>query len=30
MLASIEKGFVKQDRGQSAEDHAKVLEKTVA
>ena len=30
MLASLEKTFVKQDRGQSAQDHANVLEKTVA
>ena len=30
MLASLEKSFVKQDRGQSAIDHANVLEKTVA
>ncbi len=30
MLASLEKSFVKQDRGQSATDHANVLEKTVA
>src|SRR5262249_33786548 len=30
MLAALEKGFVKQDRGQSAVDHANVLEKTVA
>jgi hypothetical protein len=30
MLAAIEKSFVKQDRGQSASDHADVLEKTVA
>jgi uncharacterized protein (DUF1501 family) len=30
MLASLEKSFVKQERGQSAQDHANVLEKTVA
>ena len=30
MLASLEKNFVKQDRGQSAVDHANILEKTVA
>jgi uncharacterized protein (DUF1501 family) len=30
MLASLEKSFVKQDRGQSAQDHANVLDKTVA
>ncbi|MBI3836885.1 MAG: DUF1501 domain-containing protein [Planctomycetia bacterium] len=30
MLASLEKSFVKQDRGQSAQDHANILEKTVA
>jgi uncharacterized protein (DUF1501 family) len=30
MLASLEKNFVKQERGQSAVDHANVLEKTVA
>ena len=30
MLASLEKTFVKQDRGQSALDHAKMLEKTVS
>jgi uncharacterized protein (DUF1501 family) len=30
MLASLEKSFVKQDRGQSAQDHANVLEKTVS
>ena len=30
VLAAIEKSFVKQDRGQSAIDHADVLEKTVA
>ncbi len=30
LLASLEKGFVKQDRGQSAQDHANVLDKTVA
>ncbi len=29
MLASLEKDFIKQGRGQSAEDHAKILEKTV-
>ncbi len=29
VLASLEKSFVKQDRGQSAQDHANVLEKTV-
>jgi uncharacterized protein DUF1501 len=29
MLASLEKGFVKQERGQSALDHANILEKTV-
>ena len=30
MLASLENSFVKQQRGQSASDHAQVLEKTVA
>ena len=30
MLASLEKGFVGQNRGQSAQDHANMLEKTVA
>lgn len=30
MLAALEKGFVDQKRGQSAQDHANVLEKTVA
>ncbi len=30
MLASIEKSFVKQDRGSSAQDHANILDKTVA
>jgi hypothetical protein len=30
MLASLEKSFVKQERGQSAQDHANILEKTVA
>ncbi|HEY2416366.1 MAG TPA: DUF1501 domain-containing protein, partial [Steroidobacteraceae bacterium] len=30
MLAALEKGFVKQERGQSAQDHANVLEKTVS
>jgi uncharacterized protein (DUF1501 family) len=30
MLASLEKNFVKQERGQSAMDHANILEKTVA
>jgi len=30
MLASLEKNFVKQQRGQSAQDHANVLEKTVS
>jgi len=29
MLASLEKNFIKQDRGQLAEDHAEVLDKTV-
>jgi uncharacterized protein (DUF1501 family) len=29
MLASLEKNFIKEGRGQSAEDHAKILEKTV-
>lgn len=29
MLAALEKNFVKQQRGQSAQDHANVLEKTV-
>ncbi|HEX3726795.1 MAG TPA: DUF1501 domain-containing protein [Pirellulales bacterium] len=29
MLASLEKSFVKQDRGQLAQDHANVLQKTV-
>jgi uncharacterized protein (DUF1501 family) len=30
MLASLEKNFVGQNRGESAKDHAKVLEKTLA
>ena len=30
MLASIEKGFIAQNRGEAAVDHAKVLEKTVS
>ena len=30
MLAALEKNFVKQDRGQSAADHANVLDKTVS
>ncbi len=30
MLASLEKNFIRQDRGQSAVDHAKVLEKTLS
>jgi uncharacterized protein (DUF1501 family) len=29
MLASLEKNFIKQDRGQLAQDHAEVLDKTV-
>ncbi len=29
MLASLEKNFIAEGRGQSAEDHAKILEKTV-
>ncbi|HEY4308485.1 MAG TPA: DUF1501 domain-containing protein [Pirellulales bacterium] len=30
MLASIEKGFIGQNRGEAASEHAKVLEKTVS
>ncbi len=30
MLASIEKGFIAQNRGEAAAEHAKVLEKTVS
>ena len=30
MLASLEKSFVKQERGQSAQDHANILDKTVS
>jgi uncharacterized protein (DUF1501 family) len=30
MLASLEKSFIKQGRGQSAQDHANVLERTVS
>src|SRR5205807_1165723 len=30
VLAALEKSFVKQERGQSAQDHAHVLDKTVA
>ncbi len=30
MLASIEKGFIAQNRGEAAADHAKVLDKTLA
>ncbi len=30
MLASLEKGFIKQDRGQLAADHAGVLDKTLS
>src|SRR5688572_507295 len=30
MLASLEKGFVEQKRGESASDHAKILDKTLS
>ncbi|MGD9720420.1 MAG: DUF1501 domain-containing protein [Pirellulales bacterium] len=30
MLASLEKSFIQEDRGPSAENHAKILDKTVA
>jgi uncharacterized protein (DUF1501 family) len=30
MLTALEKGFIKQERGSAAQDHAKVLDKTLA